>query len=115
MTLATVIAFERLNVRSALFVTAPVPSEPVAPPPPMLRDPAEIVVVPEYVLAPVSVAVPPPIWVRAPVPVIAPPTVIASERLNARVALLVMLPVIEPEVPPLPICRVPAEMVVVPV
>ncbi|MBI3197729.1 MAG: hypothetical protein HYZ40_09520 [Rhodospirillales bacterium] len=42
-------------------------------------------------------------------------TVIASDRLKARVALLVTAPLPRvPAVPPLPICRVPAEIVVGP-
>ena len=38
----------------------------------------------------------------------------ASVRLSTRAALLVTLPAIEPVVPPLPTCRVPAPMVVPP-
>ena len=49
------------------------------------------------------------------VPLIALATVIASDRLNVSVALLVTAPVPSvPAVPPAPTCRVPAEIVVMP-
>jgi hypothetical protein len=67
-------------------------------------------------LAAVNVVVPLPAWVTEPAPEIALPTVIASLRLNASAALSVTLPEPkEPLVPPLPICNVPAVMVVAPV
>ena len=44
-----------------------------------------------------------------------PAKVTLSVRLKTRAALSVTLPAIEPVVPPLPICRVPAVMVVPPV
>ena len=50
-----------------------------------------------------------------PVPEMTPAKVRASARLKISVPLLVTLPVIEPVVPPLPICRVPALIVVPPV
>src|SRR4029079_4272951 len=53
--LATANESLRLNVRAALFTTAPVPSVPIVPPLPIWSVPAEIVVVPPYVFAPVSV------------------------------------------------------------
>ena len=57
---------------------------------------------------------PVPAWVREPVPETTPPKVTLSERLKASAPLSRTLPVIEPVVPPLPTCRVPAEMVVPP-
>jgi len=61
-------------------------------------------------------SVPPPIWLTIPVPEMLFATVIVSLRLKASVALSTTLAVPSvPEVPPLPICSVPDEMVVVPV
>ena len=68
------------------------------------------------VLLPESVRMPGPACVRLPVPLMAPLKVGLSERLNtsARVVLLI-LPTRLPVVPPLSICKVPAEIVVPPV
>jgi hypothetical protein len=65
-------------------------------------------------LVPVSVTVALPMSSRLPEPLISPAKVMLSERLKARTPLSTTLPVIEPVVPPLPICRVPALMVVPP-
>jgi hypothetical protein len=66
-------------------------------------------------LAPLSVSVPVPAWVTIPaVPEMTPAKVMLSERLKVSVPVLATLPVIEPVVPPLPICRIPALMVVPP-
>ena len=63
-----------------------------------------------------KIVVPVPLFVTAPVPLIVLPTVSASLRLNASVALLTTFPVpSDPVVPPSPICRTPALIVVVPV
>ena len=52
-------------------------------------------------------------FVKPPVPVILLAKVRSSLRLMAKVALLVTSPAaIEPAVPPLPSCKVPAEIVV---
>ena len=62
--------------------------------------------------------VPVPACVRAPVPLMVLFNVQLLLRLNANVPLLVMAPVCVPKLPvlpPLPNCRVPALMVVVPV
>ena len=53
------------------------------------------------------------IW--TPAPEIAPAKAEASDLLKARVALSTTLPTIDPLVPPLPICSVPAEIVVAPI
>ena len=66
-------------------------------------------------LAPVSVSVPLPNLVRPPVPEMMSPYEMLSDRLKASVPLFVMLPVTEPVVPPLPMVRVPALIVVPPV
>jgi hypothetical protein len=64
---------------------------------------------------PVSVNVPAPSFVSAPVPLIALATVNESLRLNVSVELFTTAPVPRvPVVPPLPICNVPALIVVVP-
>jgi hypothetical protein len=59
--------------------------------------------------------VPLPIWLTDPAPEMTPSKVSASERLKASAALLVTLPMMEPLVPPLPSCSVPALIVVPPV
>jgi len=64
---------------------------------------------------PVSVVTPVPACVREPLPVIAPAKETTSLRLKTSPALLVMLPATLPAVPPSPICRVPALIVVPPV
>ena len=58
---------------------------------------------------------PVPAWVTVPVPLMALATVIESLRLKTSAALLVteLLPRL-PDVPPLPICRVPVLIVVTP-
>ena len=58
---------------------------------------------------------PEPSCCTAPLPEITPAKVSAFDRLKASVALLVTLPVIDPAVPPLPICSVPPPIVVPPV
>jgi hypothetical protein len=65
-------------------------------------------------LAAVSTVAPVPFCWNPPVPDITPPKVNRSERLTAKVALLTTLPRIDPLVPPLPSCKVPALMVVGP-
>ena len=58
---------------------------------------------------------PAPTWLSAPVPEMALPMVTASERLNEQGGVVDDVAGAElPVVPPVPICRVPAEMVVVP-
>jgi hypothetical protein len=63
---------------------------------------------------PVSTVVPAPIWLMAPVPLRTPPTSSVSDRLNASAPLLTTSPAMLPVLPPLPICRVPALIVVPP-
>ena len=53
--------------------------------------------------------------VKDPEPLMLLAMVVSVLRLNNKVALSVMLPLILPELPPFPICSVPAEMVVTPV
>lgn len=66
-------------------------------------------------LTPDRVVTPEPLMLTAPAPAIALAMVTLSERLKARVPLLVTAPAPrEPDVPPLPICKVPALMVVAP-
>lgn len=84
---------------------------------PKERVPALTVVTPVYVLAPVKIDLPTPACVNVPVPEITPLTVrsLEASRLRTSAALLVTAP--EPSVPvapPLPICKVPAVTVVVP-
>ena len=57
---------------------------------------------------------PVPICCSEPVPETTPAKVMLSEWSKARIALSVTLPAIEPVVLPLPICSVPAEIVVPP-
>ena len=59
--------------------------------------------------------VPVPIWLITPPPEIWPAKVWTSERLKVSAPLSTTLPRIAPEVPPLPSCSVPAEIVVPPV
>ena len=59
--------------------------------------------------------VPVPSCAKAPDPEMTPPKVNVSERLMAKMPLLVTLPAIEPLAPPLPSCRVPPLIVVPPV
>jgi hypothetical protein len=60
------------------------------------------------------VVTPPPNWFTEPVPETTPPNVTASERLKARVPLSVTSPAMEPVVPPVPSCKVPAVIIVPP-
>ena len=62
-----------------------------------------------------NVSGPPPDRLSEPVPLIRPSKVTASLRSNAIVPLLTTLPTIDPIAPPLPICSVPARIVVPPV
>jgi len=64
-------------------------------------------------LLPVSVVVPAPLCVSVPVPDMALAMVSAPVRLITRALLLIVLPVPSAPVAPLPICKVPAEIVVV--
>ncbi|CAM5204718.1 hypothetical protein BTHI11S_06332 [Bosea thiooxidans] len=57
---------------------------------------------------------PAPVLVRLPEPEIVPPKLKSSSRLKISEPLLVTVPEIEPEVPPFPICKVPALIVVPP-
>jgi hypothetical protein len=66
------------------------------------------------VLDPVSVTAPVPAKVTEPVPLMLPPKITASLWSNTRAELLVMSPVMLPVVLPLPICSVPALIVVPP-
>ena len=59
-------------------------------------------------------SVPAPCLSTEPVPLMTAAEGELSVRLKIRAALSMTLPVIEPVVPPLPICRVPAAMVVPP-
>ncbi len=61
-----------------------------------------------------SVSVPDPAWVTEPEPEMVPSKVTSSERLKTRAPSLATSPVMAPVLPPLPICSVPAEMVVPP-
>ncbi|MOA40380.1 hypothetical protein D3C78_1622480 [compost metagenome] len=62
-----------------------------------------------------STRVPLPFCCTAPLPDTTPAKVKTSLRLNTRLLLLVILPATEPVAPPLPICSVPALMLVPPV
>jgi hypothetical protein len=79
--------------------------------------PASTVVVPvNAALLPVKRVEPEPICRTEPPPEIEPAKVESSERLKASVPLLATSPTIEPELPPLPSCRVLAlPMIVAPV
>jgi len=59
--------------------------------------------------------VPVPFCWNPPVPDMTPPKLKVSDRLMAKMPLLITLPAIDPVVPPLPSCNVPALIVVVPV
>ena len=59
--------------------------------------------------------VPEPAWMNDPEPEMVLVKVTVSERFRASVPSLVMLPTMEPVVPPSPICRVPRVMTVPPV
>ena len=70
---------------------------------------------PLNVLTPDRVVTPELLMLTAPAPEMALATVTSSERLMARVALFATAPVPSaPVVPPSPICKVPALMVVAP-
>ena len=58
---------------------------------------------------------PPPLFWTAPVPEMFPPNVTLLVRLKTNAPLFVTSPAIDPVVPPLPICNVPAAIVVPPV
>ena len=58
---------------------------------------------------------PVPFCSNAPMPEITPPKVKTSEQLMAKTLSLTTSPTIDPLVPPSPICKVPAEIVVPPV
>ena len=108
----------RLKASVPLLVTVvEVPKVPVVPPLPICKVPALTVAEPLQSLLADSVVVPVPACVTVPAPeILAPTTRAVSVRLNTKAELLVMTPVPNaPEVPPLPICRVPPLMVVVPV
>ena len=67
-------------------------------------------------LAPVRMVVPAPAWTSAPLPLIALASVTVSLRLKLSVPSLTIAPApMLPVVPPLPICNVPAPIVVAPV
>ena len=66
-------------------------------------------------MAPLSVNVPEPALVTDPLPLITPAYEKSLDRLKASAALLSTSPVMLPLVPPTPIRRVPALMVVPPV
>ena len=88
---------------------------PLVPPLPICSVPALIVVMPAYVLFAVKTRMLAPLLVSAPLPLITPSNVTVSLRLKLSVALSTTSPSIEPVVPPLPICSVPALTVVPPV
>src|SRR5258708_2090041 len=73
------------------------------------------VVLPEYVSVLGSISVPVPCCTSEPDPLMTPPKLTLSAWLKAIVPLSVTLPNSDPLVPPLPICSVPALMVVGPV
>lgn len=115
MACVMLIASERLNAKTPLSTTPPVPSVPAVPPLPICKVPALIVVVPLYVFVAVSTVVPVPFWFNVPVPLMALATVRELLRLNTNEALSVTAPEPKvPAVPPSPICKVPALMVVTP-
>ena len=104
----------KLSVPPSLTVMPALALFAIAPPVPTNNVPPLIVVVPVYVFAPVSVSTPAPCLVKVPVPEITLETVKSLLRLNINAALLVTLP--EPKTPvspPLPICKLPFEIVVV--
>ena len=91
------------------------PEVPANAPEATVSVPAETSVAPVKSLAAVSVRLPVPSFVKAPAPVILLAKVRSSLRLMANVPALVMSPAAtEPDVPPLPSCSVPAEIVVPP-
>ena len=55
-----------------------------------------------------------PSWTSTPLPETVPLKATLSDRLNASVAVFATSPMIEPDVPPLPICSVPWRMAVPP-
>ena len=82
-TLLSVKASDRLIANDALFVTLPVPSEPVAPPSPICSVPALIVVPPMYVLLdPERICVPAPFFLNNNAPVVT-----CSESCPAKLAV----------------------------
>ena len=88
---ATVRVPVRLKTRAALFVMAPAPSAPVAPPAPTRSVPPEIDVAPVEVLAPLKEIVPPvALTVSAPEPEIAPPRVVLRAERTRELAPVVL-------------------------
>ena len=91
------------------------PEVPANAPEAAVSVPAETSVAPEKSFAPESVRLLAESFVKEPVPVILLAKVRSSLRLTTKVPLLVTSPAaIEPAVPPLPSCSVPAEIVVPP-
>ena len=77
--------------------------------------PTLIVVAPVYVLAPASVSTPVPACVTEPVPLMALLRVMGLVKLNVKPALsTIPLVPMEPDEPPLPICKMPPVMLVPP-
>jgi hypothetical protein len=105
---------ERLKASVPSLLTNPT-MEPDVPPLPICKVPSVILVPPVYVLSAESTVVPEPFCSTKPTPEMTPGTKKASERLKARTLSFTIFPAIEPEVPPLPSCKVPAEIVVRPV
>ncbi len=77
--------------------------------------PALIIVVPVKVLEPLSTNMPGPACVKEPEPLMTPANVLLSKQSKTSAPLSTMLPATLPTVPPLPICRLPALIVVPPV
>ncbi|MNV45152.1 hypothetical protein D3C71_1369390 [compost metagenome] len=72
MALATMRLSLRSNARTALFITAPVPSAPAVPPAPICKVPSSTMVSPEDWFSPPTISTPPPVLVSAPEPLICP-------------------------------------------
>ena len=98
-----------ISVAPEATVTAEFASEPLT-----SSVPALTVVLPLIPLTPDSVNVPAPFFVSVPVPLITPAYVTLSDRFQTKAALFTMSAVTEPDVPPLPICTVPALLVILP-
>ena len=112
-------ALATLRPSTGAWSTVPFAIESVPPPsallPVMAMVPEFSAVPPANILPPESVSVPPPACVRLPEPLMTPANVMLSLRLKTSWPLSVTLPVIEPVMPPLPICRVPLLICVAPV
>ena len=92
----------------------PDPNVPAVLPAPICKVAPALIVLAPYELVPVKVTVFVPAWVNEPLPLMALLTVVALERLKISVPLSVIAPVpMEPDVPPLPICKVAPELIVV--